>query len=151
MNTKLGKRKLTAAMAMMAGAAALAACASTGQIYGMSSGQQIAMSGASEVPPVSTPASGSGTVTINADRSVSARISATGMPATASHIHEGATGSNGPVIVPFTKTGDNTFVAPEGAKLTESQYASYKAGRLYVNVHSAAHPGGEIRAQLKGG
>ena len=73
-----------------------------------------------------------------------------GMTATAAHIHEGATGSNGPVIVPFTKTGDNTFEAPAGAKFTDAQCASYKAGRTYVNVHSAAHPGGEIRAQLKG-
>ena len=72
------------------------------------------------------------------------------MTATASHIHEGAPGTNGPVIVPFTKTGDNTFASAEGAKLTESQYASYKAGNLYVNVHSAAHPVGEIRAPDQG-
>ena len=43
------------------------------------------------------------------------------MNATASHIHEGAAGTNGPVIVPFTKSADNTFVAPDGAKLTEAQ------------------------------
>ena len=91
---------------------------------------------------------GTGTVT-SAGSHRGANITVTG-EATASHIHEGAAGANGPVIVPFTKTGDNTFVAPEGAKLTESQYASYKAGNLYVNVHSAKNPGGEVRAQLKG-
>ena len=74
------------------------------------------------------------------------------MTATASHIHEGPPGIIGKVIVPFTKTGDNTFESSPGATLTESQYASYKAGNLYVNVHSAAHPVGEIRSpQLKGG
>lgn len=112
--------------------------------------QQIILSGGNEVPAVTTSASGTGTVTINPDHSVSASITVTGMTPTASHIHEGAAGSNGPVIVPFTKTGDNTFAAPAGAKLTDSQYASYKAGNLYVNVHSAQHPAGEIRAQLKG-
>ena len=126
----------------------LASCSSMGPILDT---QQIALSGANEVPAVTTSASGTGTVTITADRSVRVNVTVTGMTATASHIHEGAAGTNGPVIVPFTKTGDNTFAAPEGAKLTESQYASYKAGNLYINVHSAKNPGGEIRAQLKGG
>ena len=38
---------------------------------------------------------------------------------------------------------------PAGAKLTEAQYKAYEAGDLYVNVHSAAHKGGEVRGQLK--
>jgi len=59
-------------------------------------------------------------------------------------------GANGPVILPFTKISDNVFVAPESARLTDAQYASYKAGNLYVNVHSAKNPGGEIRAQIVG-
>ena len=115
-----------------------------------STGEQVNLTGSNEVPPVTSPASGSGTVTVNADRTVSARITVTGMNATASHIHQGAPGSNGPVIVPFVKQGDNTFVAPDGAKMTEDQFRAYKSGNTYVNVHSAQHPGGEIRAQLKG-
>ena len=116
----------------------------------MMSGQQIALSGNNEVPPVATSASGSGTVTIKEDRTVAVHIMVTGMTATAAHIHEAPAGANGPVIVPFTKTGDNMFDAPAGAKLTDAQYAAYKAGNLYVNVHSAKNPGGEVRAQLKG-
>ena len=50
----------------------------------------------------------------------------------------------------MTKSGDNTFVAADGAKMTEEQYDAWKAGRTYVNVHTAANPGGELRAQLKG-
>ena len=141
--------KLTFHVRALAIAAAIAIIASCTSMSDSMSSQQIALSGSNEVPPVTTSATGTGTVTINADRTVSARITVTGMTATASHIHEGAAGTNGPVIVPFTKVADNTFAAPDGAKLTESQYASYKAGNLYVNVHSAAHPGGEVRAQLK--
>jgi hypothetical protein len=111
--------------------------------------QTVTLSGANEVPPVTTPATGTASVTIRPDHTVSVKVSATGMTATASHIHQGAASANGPVIVPFTKTGDNTFVAPDGAKLTDAQYDAYKAGNLYVNVHSATHPGGEIRGQLK--
>jgi hypothetical protein len=112
--------------------------------------QSVSLAGANEVPPVATSAAGTGTVTVNPDHTVSANITATGMQATASHLHMGAPGANGPVIVPFTKTGDNTFAAPAGAKLTDEQYAAFKAGNTYVNVHSDAHKAGEIRAQLKG-
>jgi hypothetical protein len=117
---------------------------------GMGRMEAVTLSGANEVPPVSTSAAGTGSVTVGRDRSVKARISVTGMNATAAHIHSGAVGANGPVIVPFTKSGDNIFVAPDGAKMTEEQYEAWKAGRTYVNVHSAANPGGEIRAQLRG-
>jgi hypothetical protein len=113
-------------------------------------GERVTLSGANEVPPVTTSASGSGTVTVSADCSVSARITVSGMTATAAHIHEGAAGANGGVIVPFVKEGDNTFVAAPGAKMNAAQCAAYKAGRTYVNVHSAKHPPGEVRAQLKG-
>jgi len=147
MKANLNQRRWIAAAALAGAMAIVAGCQSMAP---MMAGQEIALSGANEVPAVVTSASGTGTVTINADRTVSAKITVTGMTATASHIHEGAAGANGPVIVPFTKTGDNTFAAPDGAKLTESQYASYKAGNLYVNVHSARNPGGEVRAQLKG-
>jgi hypothetical protein len=87
---------------------------------------------------------------VASDCAVTAKITVTGMTATASHIHQGARGANGPVIVPFVKQGDDTFVAPPGAKMTEEQCKAYKAGNTYVNVHSAKNPGGEIRAQLKG-
>lgn len=146
MNLNLGKRRLIAAMAVMAAATVLGACTSMGQIGGMSKTQEVALSGANEVPPITSPMSGTAMVTINPDRTVSVKVTVTGMTATASHIHEGPPGTIGKVIVPFTKTGDNTFASAEGAKLTEEQYAAYKAGNLYINVHSAAHPVGEIRS-----
>jgi hypothetical protein len=147
MNASMGKYGWAAGIVLAGAVGVLASCSSMTPMMGKS--QQVDLAGGNEVPPVSTQASGTGNVTIGEDRSVKASITVKDMTATASHIHEGAAGTNGPVIVPFTKTGDNTFAAPEGAKLTEAQYESYKAGKLYVNVHSARNPGGEVRAQLK--
>jgi hypothetical protein len=150
------KRKWIGA-AMVAGAAGLAGgCSMMHNMMGgddkMGGGysQSVSLTGAHEVPPVSTGASGSGTVTVNADHTVSARITVSGMTPTAAHIHEAAMGVNGPVIVPLTKQGDDTFVSAAGAKFTDAQYDAFKAGHTYVNVHSAKSPSGEIRAQLKG-
>jgi hypothetical protein len=106
------------------------------------------LSGDNEVPPVKTAAKGSGTITVADDGAVSGSATTTGVQGTAAHIHEAAAGANGPVIVPFTKDGD-TYKAPAGAKLTAAQMTSFKAGNLYVNVHSDANKGGEVRGQLK--
>lgn len=110
---------------------------------------KVALSGDMEVPPVKTMASGGGTIMINPDMSVSGGVTTTGVKGTMAHIHIGAAGKNGPVAVPLTQKGDNGWSVPDGAKLTEAQYQAYKAGELYVNVHSADNKGGEIRGQLK--
>lgn len=106
------------------------------------------LSAAQEVPPNPSAASGKSTIRIAPDKLVTGSIEVTGMTPTMAHIHEAAKGSNGPVIVPFVKSGENTFAPAPGAKLTDAQYASYLAGKLYINVHSATYPGGEIRLQL---
>ena len=109
---------------------------------------KITLSGDQEVPPVKSAGAGTGTIVVGADKSVSGSVTTTGITGTAAHIHEAATGKNGPVIIPLTKSGD-TYAVPLGAKLTDAQFASFQAGNLYVNVHTAANPGGELRAQLK--
>jgi hypothetical protein len=109
---------------------------------------KVMLGGANEVPPVTTSASGEGTISIADDGAVSGSVMTKGIQATAAHIHVGAPGKNGPVAVPFTKDGD-TFKAPAGAKLNADQMKAFKAGELYVNVHSAKYPDGEIRGQLK--
>ena len=121
------------------------ACAS---VAALAATMDVKLSGNEEVPAVTTSGSGSGAITINDDGSVSGSVTASGFTPTAAHIHQGAAGKNGPVIVPFTKDGDK-FSAPAGAKLSPEQRQAFKAGDLYVNIHSAAHPGGEVRAQLK--
>ena len=107
------------------------------------------LNGANEVPPVSTKATGTGTIVVGADMAVSGSVTTTGIVGTAAHIHTGAAGVNGPVIIPLTKNGDNGWVVPPDAKLKPEQYEAFKAGGLYVNVHSAANKGGEIRDQLR--
>ena len=109
---------------------------------------KVTLAGDQEVPPVKTTAAGTGTIAVGDDKSVSGSVTSTGIVGTAAHIHEAASGKNGPVIIPLTKSGDS-YAVPAGAKLTDAQFASFKAGNLYVNVHSAANPGGEIRGQLK--
>ena len=111
-------------------------------------GLKVSLSGDQEVPSVSTSASANGTITVSPNKSVSGSITVSGIQPTAAHIHEGAQGENGPVVIPLTKSSDNTWSVPAGAKLTDAQYKSYVAGKLYVNVHSAVHKDGEIRAQL---
>jgi len=109
---------------------------------------KVSLSGANEVPPVTTSATGDGTITVADDGAVSGSVTTKGVQGTAAHIHMGAAGKNGPVVVPFTKEGD-TYKAAAGAKLNPDQLKAFKAGELYFNVHSAANPNGEIRGQLK--
>ncbi|HZV53833.1 MAG TPA: CHRD domain-containing protein [Rhodocyclaceae bacterium] len=125
-------------------AAALAAVS----ISALADEVKLKLAGDQEVPPVATAASGSGTLTINSDMTVAGSVTTTGVAGTMAHIHLGKAGANGPVAVPLTKSGDNTWAVPAGAKLTEAQYQAYRAGETYVNVHSAEHKGGEIRGQL---
>lgn len=130
---------------ILVAALVLAACASMGGNQPL----QVRMTGAEEVPPVNASGTGTGTITVGEDKSVMAKISTQGVQGVAAHIHEGAAGANGPVIVPMEKTGDNEWSSKGGAKLTDAQYEAYKAGRLYFNVHTAANKGGEIRGQIR--
>jgi hypothetical protein len=109
---------------------------------------KVTLTGEQEVPPVKSAGAGTGTIIIGTDRTVSGSVKTTGIAGTVAHIHEAAPGKNGPVIVPLTKDGD-TYSVAAGTKLTDAQFASFQAGNLYVNVHTAANSGGEIRGQLK--
>jgi hypothetical protein len=109
----------------------------------------LTLSGAEEVPPVKTQATGTSTLTVVGDKTLVGRVETKNVNGTAAHVHQGARGQNGPPIITLEKAGDNAWVVPSNAVLTSAQFAAYKAGELYVNIHSAAHPNGEIRVQLK--
>ena len=108
----------------------------------------VKLSGAEEVPPVSASGSGSGTIRVGADGAVSGSVTTSGVQGTMAHIHQGAKGQNGPIIIPLTKSGD-TYSVPAGAKLNDAQMKAFKEGNLYVNVHTARNKGGEVRGQLQ--
>ncbi len=131
------------------GAAALLAAGCTQMSSPAPSGSNVILDGKQEVPAVSTAATGSGIIRVLMDRSVSGSVMTSGVAGTAAHIHLGAPGANGPVMVPLNRTADNEWSVPASIRLNDTQYEAFRLGNLYVNVHSAANPGGEIRGQIQ--
>ena len=109
-----------------------------------------ALTGAQEVPPVTT--GGSGTLDSSFDKGTNVltwTVTYSGLsgPLTAGHIHgPAAAGANAGVVIPFT--GDLASPIKGKATLTAAQVADLMGGRYYVNLHTAKNPGGEIRGQL---
>ena len=100
---------------------------------------------------VGTPiASGAiGTATLSLDRAngvLSGTVIVDGVAPTAAHVHSGAAGTNGGVLLNMTINATGATLA--ASTLTTAQLASLDAGELYVNVHSAANASGEIRGQI---
>jgi hypothetical protein len=139
MSITLRRATAAAAALMLAAGAGLASAATV----------HVKLMGTQEVPAVITHARGSGVIKVAADGAVSGSIATHGIQGTMAHIHEAAPGENGPPIIVLKKGPHGTWVVPPGAKLSAAEYKAFQAGHLYVNVHSLAHPGGEIRAQLK--
>lgn len=117
------------------------------------------LTGAQENPAVATAATGQGTAVISADGSaITYIVTYSGLSGTvnAAHIHPGAAGSNGGVILPLTvgpspMTGTLTAAdfAASGSVTTFAQaVAAIRAGTTYFNLHTSANPGGEIRGQI---
>ena len=108
------------------------------------------LSGTSEVPPVTT--AGKGTADVDFDpatKKLSWKVTHSGLsgPATAAHFHgPGEPGKNAGVAVAIPNAASSPV---EGsATLTDAQAADLTAGKYYVNIHTAANPGGEIRGQV---
>ncbi len=145
MNRSIFLRGACAAL-LVAGAAGCA------QMRG--SGQQLfdaGLTGAQEVPPVSTPASGTADMRYNTGTNMlSWSVTHSGLsgPVTGAHIHGPAgPGQNAGVVIPFTNLGAATITGE--ARITPEQLTQLASGQWYVNLHTARHPGGEIRGQLR--
>ncbi len=105
------------------------------------------------VPPANVDgATGDAHIAVDTDTgAISGSVSVSGLTGnpTAAHIHSGAPGEAGPVVVGLESNEDGTvWSVPEGAALDADGIAQFSAGYLYVNVHTEANPAGEIRGQL---
>jgi hypothetical protein len=109
------------------------------------------LSSAQEVPANASSATGTGALSFDpASKKFSARLSVTGIAATAAHIHAGPIGISGPIVFPLTETsaGSGVWVSAANETLNDAEIAVLKAGGFYFNAHSAALPNGEIRGQI---
>jgi hypothetical protein len=108
------------------------------------------LKGSSEVPPTDSKGNGAVDATYDtASKKLSWTISYSGLTgnAAAAHFHGPADpGANAPPVVPIT--GKLTSPITGSATLTNAQAADLEAGKLYFNIHTAAHKNGEIRGQL---
>jgi hypothetical protein len=108
------------------------------------------LSGDQEVPANTTTGKGKVEATLDTgSKAFSYHITFSGLtgPATAAHFHgPAAPGANAPPVVPIAHPASPTSGK---ATLTDAQIADLEAGKWYFNVHTAAHPGGEIRGQLQ--
>ena len=111
---------------------------------------KVTLSAKSEVPPNTSAATGTADVDYDpATKKLSWKLTYSGLsgPATAAHFHGPAeAGKNAGVAVAIPNA--TTSPAEGSATLTDTQAADFEAGKYYVNVHTAANPGGEIRGQV---
>lgn len=112
---------------------------------------EAALVGAQEVPPVATGATGQAEVQYDRNTSVITwKVTYAGLsgPVSGAHIHGPAgPGANAPVAVGFSNLAAQPIQGE--TKLTPQQADQLAAGQWYVNLHTPAHPNGEIRGQLR--
>jgi hypothetical protein len=114
---------------------------------------KVLLAGTQQVPPVQTPGTGTADLTYDpATRVVTWVITYGGLsgPATMAHFHgPAAEGKNGPVVIWLSKQGSPPTSPISGqATLTPEQAQQFATGDWYINVHTQAHPAGEIRGQV---
>ena len=107
------------------------------------------LSGANETPPNSSAATGTADFSYNSDTKIlSGTVTYSGITPVAAHIHKGAVGEAGAVIFPLGETSLASPISFTSVPLDATQEADLMNNLYYVNIHSTAYPGGEIRAQL---
>lgn len=118
--------------------------AATNFIFNLEPGQ--------EVPPVASAGSGSCQVVLAGTFvSVNCSFQNLSQPAIASHIHNAGAGINGPVILALTPSNATSGTISGTGDITVAQATDMQLGQMYINLHSTAFPGGELRGQIVGG
>jgi CHRD domain len=143
------RRGIHAPLAAVLACLVLAGCAQfradEGELYGGS------FSAAQEVPPVASPATGDAEVRYDPKSAlVHWRVTHAGLsgPVTGAHIHGPAgPGQNAGIVIPFGNPSGQPITGQ--ARITPEQLGQLSSGQWYVNLHTARHPAGEIRAQLR--
>jgi hypothetical protein len=142
-------RRYALASLVATGAFVIAGCGMMNPNKGMGGAMTVPLSGQNEVPPNAS--GGSGTGKVELDGNVikwTVSYSGTTGPVTAGHFHGPAQpGANAGVVVPFAGPLASPIIG--SATLTPAQVDQLKGGLWYVNLHTAANPGGEIRGQVK--
>jgi hypothetical protein len=111
----------------------------------------LTLTGDQEFPVTGSAGTASGTITVNvATGATTGSITVGGFTANAAHIHDAFAGRAGGIVIGLNANGTdpNIWEVPAGSTLTSEQINRLLQGALYLNVHSAAHPAGEVRAQL---
>jgi len=111
----------------------------------------VAPNGEEQVPLNDSQATAQASLTINlVTGAVTGDLTITGLTATAAHIHDNFAGANGGVLIALEQDmGDpDLFAVPAAAVLDAAGVDRLLAGALYINIHTAANPGGEIRGQI---
>jgi hypothetical protein len=102
-----------------------------------------------EVPTNSSTATGAFTGTLDkSTRVLTYEVTYQGLTPTAGHLHRGPAGQNGPVVVDFGNTAVRTSPVRGTATLRQTLVDSLMNGQVYVNLHTTAFPGGEIRGNI---
>ncbi len=112
----------------------------------------ITLDGASEVPPVSTSATGMASVRLASNKQLYSKVMVSGLESgdswTAAHIHTGASGQNGAVLVPLCDN-ESDFGVKKITTLSNETINTLLKDSTYINAHSVLHSSGTIRGQVK--
>lgn len=166
---KLGVHRTLSFISILALVSALLTVLVVSPVAAVTGDLAATLSGAEEVPPVDTAATGTASVVIDSEAASGSQlcydVTSTGLEGgvvVGAHIHEGAVGANGPVVVTLAAvvSGNGTGAACAAdadfdlAASGDADIATLTAdiannpANYYVNVHTENNPGGEIRGQL---